>query len=101
MLSIMESLGFEPGNLNGVDLSPRAIELNQLSHPGYKTKVIDGYDWDIEGLRDVDYAYHTGVLCQIPQEDYPKFFARIKHFNPKYYMFIEGNEICLCKYRTY
>ena len=47
LLSIMEKNGFEPGHLHGVDLSPKAIELNKREHPQYNCQVV----------KDFRYAY--------------------------------------------
>lgn len=40
--------------------------------------------------RDVGLLYHTGVLCQVPQEDYPKFFGKIRDMKPRFYLCMEG-----------
>ena len=38
----------------------------------------------------LDLVYHSGVLCQIPEDGYEKFFGKIQSLKPKYYMFVEG-----------
>ena len=58
---MFESLGFS--RMMGVDLSPKAIEINKAAHPKYELKVVDGFNWG-EG-DNIDVAYHSGVLCQV------------------------------------
>lgn len=43
LLSVMEGNGFAPGNLFGVDLSPKAIELNKREHPNYNCQVVKDF----------------------------------------------------------
>ena len=45
-MSIMEMNGFDPANLFGVDLSPKAIELNKKEHPKYNCRVVEDFRCD-------------------------------------------------------
>lgn len=38
-MAVLEGLGFNADNLSGLDLSPKAIELNQKAHPKYKVRI--------------------------------------------------------------
>ena len=62
-------MGFRPENLHGVDLSPKAIQINSEFHPLYKLQVVDGFNYVAP---KVDVVCHTGVLCQIQQHEYER-----------------------------
>jgi SAM-dependent methyltransferase len=89
-LAILESLGANPENIYGVDMSPKAIEVLTKNHPAYKVKEINGFKYDVFKMDSFDLVYHSAVFCQIPQENYDDFFKGIKSLKPKYYMFVEG-----------
>ncbi len=70
-----KSVGIRPHNLHGVDLSPRAIEVNRAAHPLYKLQVVTGFDYQAP---KVDLVYHSGVLCQIQDHEYEKYCATVE-----------------------
>ena len=72
-LAILKSLGFNPQNLHGVDLSPKAISVTKENHPKFHVQEINGFDYNVFQNEDgFDLVYHSAVFCQIPEENYTK-----------------------------
>ena len=68
-LSVLESLGFPPENLFGVDMSPKAMQILAKDHPKYHAKEIKAYEYGtcFEEVQSFDLVYHCAVMCQVKQ----------------------------------
>ena len=70
MLNVFETKGAKGSNLFGADLRPKAVEINKKAHPEYNIQLTSGFDYKTDMQPHL--VCHSGVLCQIPEEDYPK-----------------------------
>lgn len=88
-MAIWQSLGINPENLYGLDVTEKGLEIIKEKHPKFQVKLCKGFDYKVFE-EDFDFVYHTFVFCVVSPENYQDFFGAIKNLKAKFYMFFEG-----------